>query len=207
VLFLEGEKFSRIRLLRSLKNRFGPVDEVGVFSMEDEGMSEVKDPSQLFLTDHKVEVPGSVLVVTMEGSRAFLVEIQALAVYSKLPMPRRVASGVDQRRLELLLAVLQKHCRIAVDTADVFVNVAGGMKLSDPAVDLSICLAVYSSIKNIPLSKTVGIAEIGLLGELRRVSGLEKRMREAKQFGFSKVITATTHQSLSQVLQSLDKGR
>lgn len=207
VLFLEGERFSRIRLLRSLKNRFGPVDEVGVFSMEDAGMSEVKDPSQLFLTDHKVEVPGSVLVVTMEGSRVFLVEIQALAVSTRLPMPRRVASGVDPRRLELLLAVLQKHCRIPVDTTDVFVNVAGGMKLSDPAVDLAICLAVYSSMKNFPLSKTVGIAEVGLLGELRRVSGLEKRTREAKQFGFDKVITAETYQSLPQVLLSLEKGR
>lgn len=207
VLFLEGEKFSRIRLLRSLKNRFGPVDEVGVFSMEEEGMTEIKDPSQLFLTDHKTEVPGSVLVVTMEGSRAFLVELQALAVYSKLPMPRRVASGVDQRRLELLLAVLQKHCRLPVDTADIFVNVAGGMKLADPAVDLAICLAVYSSIKNIPLSKTVGIAEVGLLGELRRVTGIEKRIKQAKQFGFSQIVSSQTHQTLPQVLASLEKRK
>ena len=207
LLFLEGEKFSRIRLLRSLKNRFGPIDEVGVFSMEEEGMAQVDDPSQLFLTDHKTDVPGSVLVVTMEGSRAFLVELQALAVSSRLPMPRRVASGIDPRRLELLLAVLQKHCRLPVDTADIFVNVAGGMKLSDPAVDLAVCLAVYSSMKNIPLPKTVGIAEVGLLGELRRVSGIEKRTKQAKQFGFTRIVSHLTHATLQQVLFSLESGK
>jgi DNA repair protein RadA/Sms len=203
VLFLEGEKFSRVRLLRSLKNRFGPVDEVGVFSMEEQGMDEVNDPSQLFLSDHKTAVPGSVLVVTLEGSRAFLVELQALAVSSRLAMPRRVASGVDPRRLELLLAVLQKHCRLPTDTSDIFVNVAGGMKLSDPAVDLAICLAVYSSIRNIPLSKTVGIGEVGLLGELRHVTGLEKRVRQAKQFGFTKILSSKTHRTLPEVLTSV----
>ncbi|MDP3941144.1 MAG: DNA repair protein RadA [bacterium] len=207
VLFLEGEKFSRIRLLRSLKNRFGPVDEVGVFSMEEGGMEQVSDPSQLFLTDHKTDVPGSVLVVTMEGSRAFLVELQALAVSSRLPMPRRVASGIDPRRLELLLAVLQKHCRLPVDTADIFVNVAGGMKLSDPAVDLAVCLAVYSSMKNVPLPRTVGIAEVGLLGELRRVSGVEKRIKQSKQFGFTRIISHLTHATLPQVLESLESRK
>ncbi len=207
VLFLEGEKFSRIRLLRSLKNRFGPVDEVGIFSMEEEGMAQVNDPSQLFLTDHKTDVPGSVLVVTMEGSRAFLVELQALVVYSKLPMPRRIASGVDPRRLELLLAVLQKHCRLPVDTADIFVNVAGGMKISDPAVDLAICLAVYSSMKNVPLPRTVGIAEVGLLGELRRVSGIEKRLRQAKQLGFTRILSSQTHATLPSVLLALEQKK
>ncbi len=127
VLFLEGEKFAKTRLLRSFKNRFGPVDEVGIFLMEEEGMVEAKNPEQLFLTEHHEKVPGSVLVSTLEGSRAFLVELQALTVSSKLPMPRRVVSGVDPRRVELLLAVLQKHCRLPLDSMDVFVNVAGGM--------------------------------------------------------------------------------
>jgi len=125
VLFLEGEKTTGTRILRSLKNRFGPVDEVGVFVMEEKGLNEVKNPEQLFLTKNQEQAPGSVLVATMEGSRAFLVEIQALVVFSKLPMPRRVALGIDYRRLELLLAVLQKHVSLPLDSMDVFVNIAG----------------------------------------------------------------------------------
>ena len=205
VLFLEGEKFSKTRILRSLKNRFGPVDEVGIFLMEEEGMTEAKNPEQLFLSTKQEKVPGSVLVATLEGSRAFLVEIQALTVSSRLPMPRRVVSGVDSRRTELLLAVLQKHCGLPVDTMDVFVNVAGGLRLSDPAIDLGICLAVYSSVNNIALNTTVGIAEVGLLGELRQVNGLEKRTREAQKLGFKKVITAKDYKTLRDVIGSLGK--
>lgn len=207
VLFLEGEKFAKTRILRSFKNRFGPVDEVGLFLMEEEGMQEATNPEQLFLTEKQENVPGSVLVATLEGSRAFLVELQALAVTTRLPMPRRVVSGVDARRVELLLAVLQKHCRLPVDSMDVFVNVAGGMKLSDPGIDLGICLAVYSSIKNIPLQQTVGIAEVGLLGELRAVTGLEKRSREAEKMGFKNVITAKKYKSLRQVLGEFEGGK
>ncbi len=207
VLFLEGEKFAKTRILRSLKNRFGPVDEVGIFLMEDVGMIEVKNPEQLFLDDKRPQVPGSVLVVTLEGSRAFIVELQALAVFSKLPMPRRVVSGVDPRRVELLLAVLQKHVRLPVDTMDIFVNIAGGLKLSDPAIDLGICLAVYSSLKNITLSKTVGISEVGLLGELRSVAGLEKRVKEASKLGYKNIITAKTHRTLREVIDSLSEGK
>ncbi len=211
VLFLEGEKFAKTRILRSLKNRFGPVDEVGIFLMEEEGMQEANNPEQLFLTHSTSSgpngVPGSVLVSTLEGSRAFLVELQALAVTTRLPMPRRVVSGVDAKRVELLLAVLQKHCRLPVDTMDVFVNVAGGMKLSDPGIDLGICLAVYSSVKNVPLQKTVGIAEVGLLGELRAVTGLEKRTREAEKMGYKSIITAKKYKSLSMVLGEFGAGK
>lgn len=203
VLFLEGEKFTSTRLLRSLKNRFGPVDEVGIFLMDEEGLKEVDNPEQIFLTQKSGDVPGSVLVVTMEGTRAFLVEIQALAVSSHLPMPRRVVSGLDQKRVELLLAVLQKHCRVGVDSMDIFVNVAGGLKLSDPGIDLGICLAIFSSVKNIPLTKVVGIAEVGLLGELRTVASLDKRVREAEKLGFSSILTAKTSKFLPNVLQSL----
>lgn len=203
VLFLEGEKFTKMRLLRSLKNRFGPIDEVGVFLMDEEGISEVKSPDQLFLSEQKIGVPGSVITSTLEGSRAFLVELQALVVSTKFPMPRRVVSGLDSKRIELLLAVLTKHCRLPVDTTDVFVNVAGGMRLSDPAVDLGVCLSVYSSVKNIPLSKVVGIGEVGLLGELRSVSGIDKRVKEAQKMGYTKIITPKTHKSLQDVLKSL----
>jgi DNA repair protein RadA/Sms len=203
VLFLEGEKFTTTRLLRSLKNRFGPIDEVGVFLMEKKGMAEVKNPEQVFLSKKKEETPGSVLVVVMEGTRSFLIEIQALVVYSKFPMPRRVVSGVDARRVELLLAVLQKHCRLPVETMDVFVNIAGGMRVDDPGADLGICLAVYSSLKNKPLSQIVGIGEVGLLGELRMVTGLEKRIKEATKLGFTSILTPKKFSSLPQVLASL----
>lgn len=214
VLFLEGEKFAKTRILRSLKNRFGPVDEVGIFVMEEAGMTEATSPENLFLGTlgaasnaasgtSGVPSPGSVLVSTLEGSRAFLVELQALTVFSKLPMPRRVVSGVDPRRVELLLAVLQKHCRLPLDTMDVFVNVAGGMRLTDPAIDLGICLAVYSSLKNVSLGKTVGISEVGLLGELRMVNGLEKRIKEAEKLGLKNIITAKKYKSLSQVMNEI----
>jgi DNA repair protein RadA/Sms len=206
VLFLEGEKLTSTRILRSLKNRFGPVDEVGIFLMDEQGLKEVAHPEQIFLNQKSGDVPGTVLVVTMEGSRAFLVELQALAVSTRLPMPRRIVSGVDQKRVELLLAVLQKHCRLPVDSMDIFVNVAGGLKLSDPAIDLGICLAVYSSVKGVALNKTVGIAEVGLLGELREVPALDKRIREAQKLGFQDVITAKSSKFLNSVLQSLSTG-
>ncbi len=203
VLFLEGEKFTQLRILRSLKNRFGPVDEVGVFSMTGEGMSEVKNPQQVFLSSSKDAGAGSVLTATLEGSRAFLVEIQALAVFSKFPMPRRVASGVDSRRLELLLAVLQKHAHLPLETMDIYVNVAGGLKLSDPAADLGICLAIFSSVKNIPINKTVGISEVGLLGELRSVPDFLKRAKEAKKLGFTNILGTDKFKTLNEVIDKI----
>lgn len=205
VLFLEGEKNTEIRLLRSLKNRFGPVDEVGVFIMGQDGMREVSNPQEIFISAKKDNVPGSVLVVIIEGTRVFLVEVQALVVYAKQAFPRRVASGVDAKRLELLLAVLQKHCRLPVESMDVFVNVAGGLKVVDRALDVGICLAVFSSFKNIALNKIVGAAEVGLLGELRPVPMIKKREREAKKLGFSKVVSAEEFRYLPEVLSMLEK--
>lgn len=205
VLFLEGERFTETRILRSFKNRFGPVDEVGVFLMKEEGMKEASSPEQLFIDGPSSSghaTPGSVIVVSLEGSRAFMVEIQALVVRSGLPIPRRVVSGCDQRRVELLLAVLQKHCRVPMGTMDVFVNIAGGIKISDPGIDLGICLAVYSSFADIPLKGAVGIAEVGLLGEMRVVPGLEKRIKEAEKLGYKNIITAKTKKTLREVIES-----
>ncbi len=204
VLFLEGEKNTGTRILRSLKNRFGPVDEVGIFAMAENGMEEVTNPESLFLTKGN-NAPGSVLVANLEGTRALLVEVQALCVFSKLPMPRRVAAGVDYKRIELLLAVLQKHARLPVEQMDVFVNVAGGLKINDPSCDLGIALAIMSSIKNINLSRFVGIAEVGLLGELRTPSFLEKRIKEAKKLGFSKIITPKSYKNIAEVVRILTK--
>ena len=206
VLFLEGEKFTRTRILRSLKNRFGPVDEIGLFAMENEGVKELNNPEQLFLSKtNNNPVSGSILSVTMEGTRVFLIEIQALVVTSKIPIPRRVASGIDYKRLELLLAVLQKHCNIPLSGMDVFVNVAGGIKLSDPGTDLSICLAIISSFQNIKLSNKVGIGEIGLLGEIRRANSLEKRIKEAQKLGFKDVLSSNKFKTLKDVMLSLNK--
>lgn len=206
VLFLEGEKFTRTRILRSLKNRFGPVDEVGIFAMEDAGIIEIQSPEQLFLSKNNDKtITGSILSVTMEGTRPFLIEIQALVIPSKIPIPRRVASGIDYKRLELLLAVLQKHCNIPLGGMDVFVNVIGGIKLSDPAADLSICLAIISSFKNINLSRKVGIGEVGLLGELRKVNSLEKRARQGRKLGFSDIISIDKFKTLKDVVNSLSK--
>lgn len=202
VLFLEGEKNSGTRILRSLKNRFGPIDEVGIFSIQPHGLEEIKNPEGIFL-DKANKEPGSVLTVTLEGTRAFLLEIQALVVFSKLPMPRRVASGIDYRRLELILAVLQKHAKIPLDSMDVFVNVTGGFKLSDPAADLAIALAVVSSIKNILIYKTVAISELGLLGELRTPPLLDKRIKEAKKMGFSKIVTPKNYKNIADIVSKL----
>ncbi len=202
LLFLEGEKTTGTRILRSFKNRFGPVDEVGIFVMDERGMSQVVSPQGLFLDKKNADVAGSVLVATLEGTRTFLVEIQALAVFSKLPIPRRIALGIDPKRLELMLAVLQKHVGVSLWGMDVFVNCAGGIRLTDPAADLGICLAIFSSLKNIRLGKTVAISEVGLLGELRKVPFLDKRIKEAKKLGFVDIISSEKHRFLSQALKA-----
>src|SRR3989344_5988731 len=206
LLFLEGEKFTSTRILRSLKNRFGPVDEIGLFAMEDAGIKELTSPEQLFLSKESVgAVSGSVLSVTMEGTRPFLIEIQALVVNSKIPIPRRVASGIDYKRLELLLAVLQKHCNIPLSGMDVFVNVAGGIKLSDPGTDLSICLAIISSFQNIKISNKIAIGEVGLLGELRKAQSTEKRIKEAQKLGFKDILSSNKFKTLKDVMLSLTR--
>ncbi len=190
VLFLEGEKLTTTRILRSFKNRFGSVDEVGIFTLSGKGLEESKNPEQFFLTKNiDSNVTGSIISVAMEGSRAILIEIQALVLPSKLPIPRRVVQGIDYKRLELLIAVIQKLLFIPLSGMDIFINVAGGIKLKDPGIDLAVCLAIISSFKNKSVSEKVAISEIGLLGELRSVSFLHKRINEAKKLGFRDIIS------------------
>lgn len=204
VLYLEGERFHAFRILRSIKNRFGPTDEVGVFEMKDLGMNEVKNPSDMFLEERVKNVAGSCVVCTMEGTRPVMVEVQALVIPTSLAIPRRVGSGVDYGRLTLLTGVIQKRLGLPLHTTDVFVNVAGGFKLSEPAVDLAVCLAMVSSFKNKPIdSKTAVYGEVGLLGELRRVSQAEKRTKEAKKLGFLNIISPEKYKSLVEVYRSL----
>ncbi len=203
VLYLEGERFQTLRLLRTSKNRFGPVDEVGVFSMEEAGMKEVDNPSELFLGKDK-NAAGSVVIATLEGSRPLLVEVQALTVSTQIPIPRRIGNGINNNRLQMLVAILQKHLRLPLGNFDIFVNVASGIKVFEPAADLGICLAIISSFKNKPLAgKTVAIAEVGLLGEIRNVIGLDRRIKEARKLGFTNILSPKNYSSLAKTVNDL----
>lgn len=201
VLLLEGEPTSNFRILRSTKNRFGPTDEVGIFEMEESGMAEVKNPSRIFL-DTKVDAPGSVVVATLTGLRPLLVEIQALSTKSFLPAPRRVGTGIDNNRLQLLVAVLQKRLGLPLYDQDIFINVTGGLRVSEPAADLAICLAIASSLKDKVIApNTVILGEVGLLGEVREIRGLEKRVTEARKLGFGNIISPENSKSLAQAVK------
>jgi len=204
VLYLEGDKKYQFRILRAQKNRFGSVDEVGVFLMSNKGLTEVKNPSDVFLEERQKNVAGSCVVATMEGTRPVLVEVQGLVVPSQLAVPRRVGTGVDQRRLQLLVAVLSKKCRLPIGQMDVYVNVAGGLRLNEPAVDLGVCLAIASSLKNKPLpARAAVVGEVGLLGEVRKVSFLDKRIKEAKKLGYSRVIGPDQVKTLLEAIRVL----
>jgi len=206
VVYLEGERFGAARLLRATKNRFGATDEVGVFEMTDKGMIEVTNPSKLFLRQRVKKVPGSVVVATLEGTRPVLVEIQALVVPTTLAMPRRISQGIDYRRLQLISAVLTKQLKLPLATFDIYVNVAGGIRIEEPASDLGVALAIISSFKGIPLdSKTVCFGEIGLLGEIREVSQTAKRKKEARKLGLTQVISPEKFASINQVARKLFK--
>ncbi len=199
VLYLEGERFADARILRTLKNRFGAVEEVGIFEMGESGLKEVSNPSALFLQDRVKNVPGSVVTVIMEGTRPMLVEIQALAVPSQLAMPRRVANGIDYNRLQLLVAILQKRLSIPLGTFDVFVNVSGGLKIAEPAADLAVALAILSSFKNKALDpKTAVFGEVGLLGEVRSIGSEDRRAKEARRLGFTTVVSPKSTRNLRQ---------
>lgn len=201
VLYLEGEALTGTRILRTFKNRFGDTSEVGIFLMEESGLVELSDASSFFVDKKDGSVPGSCVAIVMEGSRPLLVEIQALVVPSNLAYPRRVANGIAEKRLELLLAVLQKHVRVPIERMDVFVNVVGGLKIQEPAVDLAVCLAIISSFQGKALQSTVAVAEVGLLGELKHVVNLEKRIKEAGKLGFKKILSAKDGQFLHVVVK------
>ena len=203
VLWFEGDKKSNLRLLRSVKNRFGSTDEVGIFEMGDKGLKSLDNPETLFLDKESSVVAGSVVSMLMEGTRSLLVEIQSLVVPTKMAFPRRVAQGIDSKRLEMLLAVLFRRANVPMYDMDVFVNVAGGIKANDPSMDLAICLSVASSFYEKPLPKKfLALGEIGLSGEVRKVAMQEKRLKDAKRLGFSDVADSTSFKYLSQVIKS-----
>lgn len=206
VLFFEGERFQSLRILRGFKNRFGPTDEVGVFEMGEKGLAEVSNPSKLFLEERREKVPGSVVTCLMEGSRPLLCEIQALVVPTQLSIPRRVSQGIDWGRLQLLTAVLSKRAGLPLSSFDVFVNVAGGIKVAEPGVDLAVSLAIASSFADKPLDpKICAIGEVGLLGEIRQVGNLEKRVKEGRRLGFTKILSPKEVRTLSSAIKTFVK--
>ncbi len=207
VIELTGERTSDLRLLRALKNRFGPTDEVGVFHLTQAGLQGVDNPSQFFLQQRLAE-PGSVVAGVMEGTRPLLIEVQALAVPSHLPTPRRVGRGVELSRIQVLSAVLQKFCHLPTGESDIFVSVAGGYATKEPSLDLAVAVAIASSLLNVSVpNSSVYVGEVGLLGEIRSVQFLDKRIKEAKRLGFSRVVTHQTDKTLRDVISTLKNSR
>jgi DNA repair protein RadA/Sms len=189
VLYLEGDRFQSYRLLRSVKNRFGATSEVGVFEMRERGMAEVPNPSEAFLAERMVNVPGSSIAVTMEGTRPLLVEVQGLTSPTNLGNPRRTPNGIDVNRLLLITAVLSRRLGLQLGEQDVFVNIIGGLRINEPAADLAVAAAIASSLKDAALkADTVLIGEVGLSGELRMVGQMVARLREAQKLGFRRAI-------------------
>jgi DNA repair protein RadA/Sms len=200
VLYFEGDTHSSFRLVRAIKNRFGAANEIGVFAMTERGLKGVTNPSALFLSQHADEVPGSVIVATLEGSRPLLVEIQALVDPVQGGMPRRLAVGLESQRLALLLAVLHRHGGVDTGGYDVFVNAVGGVRIQEPAVDLAVLLAIHSSLRNMPLpAKSIVFGEVGLAGEIRPVQRGQDRVREAAKLGFTTVLLPQANKPKQQI--------
>jgi len=194
VLYFEGDSAGRYRVIRAVKNRFGAVNELGVFAMTDKGIKEVNNPSAIFLSRHEADIPGSVIMVTREGTRPLLVEVQALVDSSHSQQPKRVTIGLEQNRLAMLLAVLNRHAGITTYDQDIFINVVGGIRISETGVDLPILLAILSSLRNQPLPRDLVVfGEVGLAGEIRPVQGGVERLSEAAKHGFKQAIIPKTN--------------
>ncbi|HEX3000158.1 MAG TPA: magnesium chelatase domain-containing protein, partial [Armatimonadota bacterium] len=192
VLYFEGDRHQSFKILRAVKNRFGSTDELGIFEMHTDGLNEVGNPSELFLSQRPEQVPGSIVVPAVEGTRPLLVEIQALVAPAYFGTPRRMASGCDYNRMNLTLAVLEKRLGLPLGARDVYVSVAGGVRVQEPAADLGVAVAVASSFNDAPTDPhTVYIGEVGLAGEVRAVQQLEKRLKEAARLGFKRAYAAS----------------
>jgi DNA repair protein RadA/Sms len=189
VLQFEGERHYAYRILRAMKNRFGSTNEIGIFEMHDGGLREVQNPSEVFLSERSYGVSGSTVVAAMEGTRPLLLEVQALVAPTSYGVPQRTATGFDTRRLQMVLAVLEKRIGLHMGQYDVFVNVAGGVRIDEPAADLGMAVAIVSSLRDVPAdSQAVVIGEVGLGGEIRRIHQLERRVAEATKLGFKHIV-------------------
>jgi DNA repair protein RadA/Sms len=206
VLYLEGERGHHFRILRGVKNRFGPTDEIGVFEMTEQGLMEVPNPSALFLADRREDVSGAAVFAGLEGTRPMLVEIQALVAPSALGTPRRAVVGWDSARLAMVLAVLEARCGVTIGLNDIYLNVAGGLKISEPAADLAVAAALLSSMSGTPVPpECVVFGEIGLAGEIRAVSQPELRLKEAAKLGFSQAILPHNQRAVPKAESSLKR--
>lgn len=189
VLYFEGERFNTYRLVRAVKNRFGSTNELGVFEMRDTGLIELENPSKILISEKPKDVAGSVIISTVEGTRPMLLEMQALVSPTSFGIPKRTATGVDYNRVALLLAVLEKRVGLQIQNQDVYINIVGGIKINEPSIDLGIAISVASSFKNIPVDETIVVTgEVGLTGEIRAVSFIEKRISECRKLGFTKMV-------------------
>jgi DNA repair protein RadA/Sms len=189
VLHFEGDRHSSLRMLRGVKNRFGPADEVGCFEQRDDGIAEVADPSGLFVNRQESQVPGTAITVMVEGKRPLLAEVQALVTPTQMTMPRRAVSGLDSARVSMMLAVLDKHGNVKTGDQEVFAATVGGMKVTEPAADLAVALAVASSRRDVPMpANVIAIGEVGLAGEIRRVNAVGRRVAEAARLGFDRAL-------------------
>ncbi len=203
VLWFEGDKSLTLRMIRAIKNRFGPTDEVGIFEMREKGLIALSNPEKIFLENGESNIPGRAISAVMEGSRAVLVEIESLVVSSKLAFPKRIAQGIDPKRFELLIAVLIKHCRLPLYEYDCFVSVAGGIMAKSPSVDLAICLSLVSSFFDKAILKdNISLGEVGLLGEIRKVVGEEKVIKLAKRLGYKNLVTSSEFKTVQQVIHN-----
>lgn len=205
VLYFEGERHFSYRILRSVKNRFGSTNEIGIFEMRERGLVEVDNPSEVFLRGRPVDAYGTVVTAAMEGTRPLLIEIQALVAYSPAGFAKRITTGIDNNRAAMLLAVLEKKAGLAMQSSDTFINVTGGLQLREPAADLAILCALASSFKEVPVDfKTILIGEVGLTGEIRGVNNIEKRLIEAQKMGFEKAVISEANEKASRELKNIE---
>ncbi len=205
VLYLEGERYFSYRILRGVKNRFGSTNEIGMFEMKDKGMCEITNPSDVLISEREDNPPGSCIVSAMEGTRPILVEIQALTAQTVFGMPRRTANGVDYNRLALLLAVLEKKAGVMLGSQDVYLNLVGGIRINEPAIDLGIIMVAASSYKNVAIPKDMVImGEVGLTGEVRKINLIEKRIKESEKLGFKTCIIPESNKKLLKEKYKLD---
>ena len=205
VLYLEGERYFSYRILRGVKNRFGSTNEIGMFEMVNEGMTEIINPSDILISEREDNPAGSCIVSSMEGTRPILVELQALTTQSVFGFPKRTANGLDYNRLALLIAVLEKKAGLLLGNQDVYLNVVGGIRLNEPSIDLGIMMVTASIYKNVPIPKDMVImGEVGLTGEVRRINLIEKRLKEAEKLGFKTCIIPESNRKLLKENYKLD---
>ena len=205
VLYLEGERYFSYRILRGVKNRFGSTNEIGMFEMANEGLVEITDPSNLLISEREGNPSGSAIVVSIEGTRALMIELQALTTPTVFGLPRRNANGIDYNRLTLLMAVLEKRGGVNLGSQDVYINLVGGIRVNEPSLDLGIILATASSFKNISIKNDVAIiGEVGLTGEVRSVNMIEKRLKESEKLGYKTCIIPESNKKLLKEKFKLD---